>query len=74
MKGFFNQILSVDLTRETFETESADALHSQCKVTPPDETLPKAFHTPLEDNGAVITAEQVAMLMDEYCELRGWDQ
>ncbi len=43
-------------------------------MTPLDEALPKAFHTPLEDNGAVITAEQVGMLMDEYRDLRGWDQ
>ena len=43
-------------------------------MTPLDETLPKAFHTPLEDNGAVITEEQMATLMEEYRELRGWNE
>lgn len=39
-----------------------------------DETLPKAFHTPLADTGAVITKEEIDSLMKEYLELRGWNR
>jgi len=41
-------------------------------MTPEDECLPKAFYTPLEDSGEVITKEDMAVLMSEYRDLRGW--
>ncbi|WDP90411.1 MAG: aldehyde ferredoxin oxidoreductase family protein [Desulfobacter sp.] len=41
-------------------------------MTPEDEKLPRPFHKPLEDSGAVITEDDMAVLMDEYRELRGW--
>ena len=42
-------------------------------MKPEDETLPKAFHTPLEDSGAVITEAEAEMMMTEYRSIRGWD-
>jgi aldehyde:ferredoxin oxidoreductase len=41
-------------------------------MTVADETLPKAFHTPLEDSGAVITEEEIGRLMEDYQTLRQW--
>lgn len=41
-------------------------------MTSEDETLPAAFHTPLEDSGDVITPEEMRTLMDDYVKLRGW--
>jgi len=41
-------------------------------MTAADETLPKVFHTPLEDTGAVITQEEIGQLMEEYQTLRNW--
>ena len=41
-------------------------------MTPADESLPKAFYTPLEDSRAVITQDEMGRLMAEYLGLRGW--
>jgi len=41
-------------------------------MTAADETLPKVFHTPLEDTGAVITQEAIEQLMADYHTLRQW--
>jgi len=41
-------------------------------MTAADETLPQAFHTPLEDTKSVITQAQMAQMMEDYRALRNW--
>ncbi len=43
-------------------------------MTTADETLPKVFHTPLEDSKAVITEDEMDRLMTDYHGLRGWNK
>jgi aldehyde:ferredoxin oxidoreductase len=41
-------------------------------MTAADETLPKPFHTPLEDSGGVITEAEIGRLLEDYKTLRKW--
>jgi len=41
-------------------------------MKPEDERLPRVFHRPLEDSGAVISEEELQVMLEEYHKLRGW--
>lgn len=43
-------------------------------MTKEDDKLPLRFHTePVPESGAVISPEQMELMLSEYYQARGWD-